>query len=164
MRSTKIIKICSSSLCTCLHHMVILRTRNKITDFFMILAWASPFKQTNTSNFIPLKAVAGGMEWGGGVGAKLHPVKNVKKITIKGLILWNSIALTSNIFTYRAGYYNEVWGRVCYVTLFTPSCHLKRFPMTLLRFTELPKFMENFLWNYNFFQICHTLYESDKET
>ena len=44
MRSTKIIKICSSSLCTCLHHMVILRTRNKITDFFMILAWASPFK------------------------------------------------------------------------------------------------------------------------
>ena len=32
------------SLCTCLHHMVILRTRNKITDFLMILAWASPFK------------------------------------------------------------------------------------------------------------------------
>ena len=30
-------------LCTCLHHMVILRTRNKITDFLMILAWASPF-------------------------------------------------------------------------------------------------------------------------
>ena len=44
MRSTKIIKICISSLCTCLHHMVILRTRNKITDFVMILAWASPFK------------------------------------------------------------------------------------------------------------------------
>ena len=43
MRSTKILKICSSSLCTCLHHMVILRTRNKITDFFMTLAWASPF-------------------------------------------------------------------------------------------------------------------------
>ena len=46
MRSTKIIKNCSSSLCTCLHHMVILRTRNKITDFFMILAWASPFNKT----------------------------------------------------------------------------------------------------------------------
>ena len=43
MRSTKIIKICSSSLCTCLHHRVILGTRNKITDFLMILAWASPF-------------------------------------------------------------------------------------------------------------------------
>ena len=45
MRSTKIIKNCSSnvSLCTCLHHMVILRTRNKNTDFLMILAWASPF-------------------------------------------------------------------------------------------------------------------------
>ena len=43
MRSTKIIKICSSSLCTCLHHMVILRTRNKITNFLMILGWASPF-------------------------------------------------------------------------------------------------------------------------
>ena len=26
--------------------MVILRTRNKITDFCMILAWASPFKTT----------------------------------------------------------------------------------------------------------------------
>ena len=24
--------------------MVILRSQNKITDFFMILAWASPFK------------------------------------------------------------------------------------------------------------------------
>ena len=45
MRNTKIIKICSFSLCTCLHHMVILRTRNKITDFFMILAWASPFNR-----------------------------------------------------------------------------------------------------------------------
>ena len=28
---------------TCLHHMVILRSQNKITDFLMILAWASPF-------------------------------------------------------------------------------------------------------------------------
>ena len=44
MRSTKIIKICSSSLRTCLHHMVIIRNQNKITDFLMILAWASPFK------------------------------------------------------------------------------------------------------------------------
>ena len=47
MRSTKIKKnFCSSSLCTCLHHhhMVILRSQNKITDFFMILGWASPFK------------------------------------------------------------------------------------------------------------------------
>ena len=47
MRSTKIIKICSSSLCTYLHHIhvVILRTRNKITHFFMILAWASPLNK-----------------------------------------------------------------------------------------------------------------------
>ena len=44
MRSTKIIKICSSSLRTCLHHMVIIRNQNKITDFLMILAWASPFE------------------------------------------------------------------------------------------------------------------------
>ena len=35
---------CSSSLWTCLHHMVILRSQNKITDFLMILAWASPFQ------------------------------------------------------------------------------------------------------------------------
>ena len=58
MRSTKIIKICSSSLCTCLHHMVILKTRNKITDFLMILAWASPFKYNlfsaqNTAKIVP---------------------------------------------------------------------------------------------------------------
>ena len=44
MRSTKIKTLCSSSLWTCLHHMVILRSQNKITDFLMILAWASPFK------------------------------------------------------------------------------------------------------------------------
>ena len=36
---------CISSLWTCLHHMVILRSQNKITDFFMILAWASPFNR-----------------------------------------------------------------------------------------------------------------------
>ena len=35
---------CSCSLWTCLHHMVILRSQNKITEFLMILAWASPFK------------------------------------------------------------------------------------------------------------------------
>ena len=29
---------CSSSLWTCLHHMGILRSQNKITDFFVILA------------------------------------------------------------------------------------------------------------------------------
>ena len=29
--------------------MVILRTRNKITDFMMILAWASPFKLVRKS-------------------------------------------------------------------------------------------------------------------
>ena len=41
--------------------MVILRTRNKITDFLMILAWASPFKYildfsiltTDISNHFP---------------------------------------------------------------------------------------------------------------
>ena len=43
MCSTKIENFSSSSLWTCLHHMVILRSRNKITDFLMILAWASPF-------------------------------------------------------------------------------------------------------------------------
>ena len=38
--------ISSSSLWTCLHHMVILRSQNKITDFLMILAWASLFNIT----------------------------------------------------------------------------------------------------------------------
>ena len=40
----KLKNFCSSSLWTCLHHMVILRSQNKITDFLMILAWDSPFK------------------------------------------------------------------------------------------------------------------------
>ena len=44
MDSTKIKKnFCSSILWTCLHYMVILISQNRITDFFMILAWASPF-------------------------------------------------------------------------------------------------------------------------
>ena len=30
--------------------MVILRARNKITDFLMILAWASPFNPANTKH------------------------------------------------------------------------------------------------------------------
>ena len=54
MRSTKIIKNCSSSLCTCLHHMVIIRTRNKITDFVMILAWASPFNECIQALYIDI--------------------------------------------------------------------------------------------------------------
>ena len=39
--------------------MVILRTRNKITDFLMILAWASPFKQNPNipENFVKLYIV-----------------------------------------------------------------------------------------------------------
>ena len=45
MRSTTFLKNCSSCLWTCLHHMVILKSQNKITDFFMILAWASPFNE-----------------------------------------------------------------------------------------------------------------------
>ena len=43
MRSTKNKIFCSSSLWTCLHHIVILRSQNEITDFLIILAWASPF-------------------------------------------------------------------------------------------------------------------------
>ena len=53
MCSTKIKKNCSSSLWTCLHHMVILRTQNKITDFFIILAWASPFNPAFAGNRSP---------------------------------------------------------------------------------------------------------------
>ena len=42
--------------------MVILRTRNKITDFLMILAWASPFKNERHSailDFISAKFIMG---------------------------------------------------------------------------------------------------------
>ena len=52
MRSTKILKLYSSSLWTCLHHMVILRSQKKITDFLMILAWASPFKKKYIHDYI----------------------------------------------------------------------------------------------------------------
>ena len=75
MRSTKIIKNGSSSLWTCSHHMVIIRTRNKITDFFKILAWASPFKLLITSlvESIPQQYTCVGRcccshLWGGGGG------------------------------------------------------------------------------------------------
>ena len=34
--------------------MVILRTRNKITDFLMILAWASPFNNANVYGILTL--------------------------------------------------------------------------------------------------------------
>ena len=46
LTQAKIIKknFCSSSLWSCLHHMVLLGSQNKITDFLMILVWASPFK------------------------------------------------------------------------------------------------------------------------
>ena len=40
----KLKKKFSSSLWTCLHHMVILISQNKITDYCMILVWACPFK------------------------------------------------------------------------------------------------------------------------
>ena len=40
----KIKSFCSSILWTCLHHIVILRSQNKITDFVMILAWLCRFK------------------------------------------------------------------------------------------------------------------------
>ena len=33
-----------------LYHMVMLRSQNIITDFFMILAWACPFKIVNFLN------------------------------------------------------------------------------------------------------------------
>ena len=45
MRSTKIKIKCSSSLWICSHHMVILISENKITDFLLILAWPSPLKR-----------------------------------------------------------------------------------------------------------------------
>ena len=42
---------CSSSLWTSLNHMVILRSQNKITDFFMILAWVWDFNYDLNINY-----------------------------------------------------------------------------------------------------------------
>ena len=43
IRNRELENFYSYSLWTCLRHMVILRNQNKITDFLMILAWASLF-------------------------------------------------------------------------------------------------------------------------
>ena len=40
---------------TSLFNMVILRSQNKITDFFMILAWASPFNLTISCLYLCVK-------------------------------------------------------------------------------------------------------------
>ena len=58
---------CSSSPWTCLHHMVILRSQNKITDFLMILAWASPFKNLRSSTFLAVEKFLG-----------LYPIRNFR--------------------------------------------------------------------------------------
>ena len=54
MRNTKIKNFCSSSLWTCLHHMVTLGSQNKITDLFTILAWDFPFnsKEGSTAGYL----------------------------------------------------------------------------------------------------------------
>ena len=58
----KLKNFCSSSLWTCLHHMVILGSNNKITNFLMILAWACPFNPSPAKliylNFQPLEVVS----------------------------------------------------------------------------------------------------------
>ena len=60
MRDTKIIKNYSSGLCPCLHHMVILRTRNKITDFFDDFSLGqSPFNVRATSLYLRLNLING---------------------------------------------------------------------------------------------------------
>ena len=53
------------------------------------------------------------------------------------------MALTCNIFTELASTMKYGKGG-CYITLFSPSCHLKRFPVTSPRFTEL--FVDNINW------------------
>ena len=51
----KLKNFCSSSLWTCLHHMVILRSQNKITDFLMILARVWAFKETSETRLNKFK-------------------------------------------------------------------------------------------------------------
>ena len=74
--------------------------KKKNTDYFMILAWACPFK------------------------GHLH-----------GELLWNSIALTCNVFTELSDTI-KYGGGGYYITLFSPSIRSQGFPMTSLRFTE----------------------------
>ena len=52
----KIKNFCSSSLWTCLHHMVILRSQNKITDV-MTLAWVWAFNYPFISIYINRESI-----------------------------------------------------------------------------------------------------------
>ena len=56
-------KLCSSSLWTCLHHMVILRNQNKITNFLMILSWVWAFNK-ETTQWIYIVLIQGEMAEG----------------------------------------------------------------------------------------------------
>ena len=51
--------------------MVILRSQNKITDFFMILAWASPFKHILPCLIYSFDSV-GSFEYLYAIGIKYH--------------------------------------------------------------------------------------------
>ena len=51
----KIENFCSSSLWTCLHHMVILKSQNNF--FSMILAWLCPFKTSTNQHSETMSAV-----------------------------------------------------------------------------------------------------------
>ena len=52
----KIKNVRGSSLLTCSHHMVILRSQNEVTDFFLILGWVWAFN-VHDHNFLLIDKV-----------------------------------------------------------------------------------------------------------
>ena len=63
MRSTKIKNVCSSSLWTCLHNLVILRNQNRITRFFYDFSLGSHFTLAQHKLFAKIVAVASGEKY-----------------------------------------------------------------------------------------------------
>ena len=134
MRSTKIIKIYSSSLCTCLLYMVILRSQNKITDFLMILAWASSFNHHRGQSLLEHFSQSHGEEWslflkakGGGPGAVVNPLTaGVAYIRFFTQLLPHSVPLFKHvkaIMWHQSAIFENSWPPLCQIwIIFT---HLK---------------------------------------
>ena len=117
---------CSSSLWTCLHNMVILRSLNKIIDFFMILAWVWAFKSWK-SKFIyfPFEPVLHSNP----IFDRIHlnKIKNWITLILNSKSLCNGamsklsdhLSTTSNPIVFSHG--NLVWQKCFHKLIFPPG-------------------------------------------
>ena len=152
MRSTKIKKNCISSLCTCLHHnMVILRSQNKITDILMILAWACPFIELAFCTIIFMtKNIILKMNW-----YAIEINKNTKKVGIH--VLYKC----SNLTTVK--WFNNKRITILFATVFNyyRISLILNITVQLIKFTTCwiccytaDNIKKNWLWHYKY-MVCH---------